>query len=210
MAATSSDTPQESRARKPEPRLDDHEVETLLARMAAGDTQASEQLFPVVYRELHRIAHLLMSGERRGHTLQTTALVHEAWLRLRPTTSQTPETRVRFMGLAARAMRRVLVDHARRRAAKKRRAGDRRELLDDVLADWNVGGADLLELDDALDKLGEEDPQLKDLVELRFYGGLSLEEIAAALGLSVRQVRRRWTLARGWLRLRLTGEDGSA
>lgn len=188
--------------------LDDLEVEGLLTRMAQGDANAAETLFPLVYREMHRIAHRLMTGERRSHTLQTTALVHEAWLRLRPTSGADARTRVHFLGLAARAMRRVLIDHARSKAAKKRAGGQRHGLFDDILERWDGNWTDLLALDDVLEKLGERDADLRLIVELRFYGGLTLEEIGAVLDLSVRQVHRRWTLARGWLRLALdTGDE---
>ena len=190
--------------------LEADEIRRLLERMARGDAEAAERLFPVVYRELHRIAHRLMVGERAGHTLQTTALVHEAWLRLKPTGDAGTNTRLHFLGLATRAMRRVLIDHARRKGAHKRDGGVRHSLLDDVLEQWGGDSDELLALDEALERLGARDPALRRVVELRFYGGLTLEEVGAVLGMTVRQVHRRWTLARGWLRLQLEAEGGSA
>lgn len=184
----------------------DEEVGRLLAQMASGDESAAERLFPVVYGELHRIAHRLMRGERRSHTLQTTALVHEAWLKLCPQKDVTAEGRNHFLALATRAMRRVLIDHARRVTAKKRDGGERHSLLDSVLEGWDGNMSDLLALDEALDQLGEEDEVLRRIVELRFFGGLTLEETGAVLGMTIRQVHRRWTTARGWLRLQLEGD----
>lgn len=186
------------------------EVGRLLEQMASGDESAAERLFPVVYGELHRIAHRLMRGERKSHTLQTTALVHEAWLKLCPQKDVTAEGRNHFLALATRAMRRVLIDHARRVTAKKRDGGERHPLLDSVLEGWDGDMDDLLALDEALERLGAEDEMLRRIVELRFYGGLTLEETGAVLGMTIRQVHRRWTTARGWLRLQLEGEADEA
>ena len=171
--------------------------------MAAGDASAGDDLFPRVYRELHGVAEKLMRRERDDHTLQTTALVNEAWLKLKPAVT-TAETRAQFMGLAARAMRRILIDHARKRGRRKRTAeGERLSLLDDVLARWGRDPAELLALDEALDRLGARDETLRKLVELRFFAGFTLEEAGQVLGLTERQVRRRWMFARGWLRREL-------
>ena len=177
-------------------------IARLLQRMAEGDAAAGQELYPQLFRELHAMAHKLMRGERRGHTLQTTALVNEAWLRFKPNAS-TPETRAHFMFVAARAMRQVLVDHARKRNAKKRDGGARHALLDDVLARWEGDPTELLTLDAALDKLAARDETLRQLVELRYYAGCTLEEAGSLMGMTVRQVHRRWTFARGWLRREL-------
>ncbi len=183
--------------------LNEHDpVSRLLERMAEGDAAAGHELYPQLFRELHGMAHRLMRGERHGHTLQTTALVNEAWLRFKPEAS-TPETRAHFMFLAARAMRQVLVDHARKRNAKKRDGGERHALFDDVLARWEGDPTELLTLDAALDRLGERDEALRRLVELRYYAGCTLEEAGNLMGMTVRQVHRRWTFARGWLRREL-------
>lgn len=185
------------------------EVGRLLAQMASGDEAAADRLFPVVYGELHRIAQRLMQGERRSHTLQTTALVHEAWLKLCPRKDVSAEGRNHFLALATRAMRRVLIDHARKVTAKKRDGGERHSLLDSVLEGWDGDVHDLLALDEALERLGAEDETLRRIVELRFFGGLTLEETGAVLGMTIRQVHRRWTAARGWLRLQLEGGNGA-
>lgn len=182
--------------------LQQHEpddVAALLARMSQGDDEAGVALYPLIYRELHDVARRLMLGERKDHTLQPTALVNEAWLKLKPAVT-TAETRGQFMGLAARAMRRVLIDHARKRGRQKRSAaGERLSLLDDVLARFDGDPTELLALDEALDRLGERDETLRKLVELRFYAGFTLDEAGEVLGMSVRQVHRRWIFARGWL-----------
>ena len=181
---------------------DQDAVARLLQRMADGDEEAAEALFPVVYNQLHEVARALMAKERQGHTLQTTALMHEAWVRL-VRVDAAYESRGHFMRIAARAMRRVLVDHARKRNAKKR-SGDRAEpLMDDALSYWEENHTDLLALDEALARLGERDEELLQVVELRFFSGLSLEETGTILGLTLRQVHSRWTLARGWLRREL-------
>lgn len=188
--------------------LDGAPVAVLLEQLASGDTRAAERLYPAVYRELHDIAHRMMGRERRSHTLQTTALVHEAWLRLRPGEDAKPATRAQFFSFAIHAMRRVLVDHARKKLAKKRDGGMRHELFDEILAGWGKDPSELLALDEALDRLEQEGDVYRRVVELRFFGGLSLEETGALLGMTVRQVHRRWTFARGWLRQTLGGEGG--
>ena len=191
-------SPSQSRAFEPD------DVAGLLERMAEGDDAASQALYPLVYRELHRVAQRLMRGERGNHTLQTTALVNEAWIKLKPAVT-TAETKGQFMGLAARAMRRVLIDHARKRGRKKRTAGgEQLSLLDDVLARWDGDPTELLALDEALDRLNEKEQVLRKLVELRFYAGITLEEAGQVLGMSVRQVHRRWIFARGWLHRELS------
>ncbi len=175
-------------------------VTELLARVAAGDDQAAEAVFPLVYDELHGIAQHLMSRERGDHTLQTTALVNEAWLRLGGANA---ENRDHFVRLAARAMRRVLVDHARKRNAAKRQGQRAQPLLTDVLEFWDDRQVDLLALDEALERLGERDEDVLRVVELRFFSGLTLAEVGQVMGMSERKAGLAWTFARGWLRREL-------
>ena len=177
----------------------------LLRRMVDGDPAAAAELLPIVYRELHVVAERLMAGERRAHTLQPTALIHEAWLRLMGGADLEFEDRGHFLRIAAREMRRVLVDHARGRNAAKRGAGRGRAPLSAALAWWDQDPTDVLALDEALDRLGARDEQLARIVELRFFAGLTNDETGAALGLTERQVRLGWASARGWLRRELDG-----
>jgi RNA polymerase sigma-70 factor (ECF subfamily) len=179
----------------------------LLGRLAAGDQAAGEAVLNVLYDELHLIASRLMSDQRAAHTLQTTALLNEAWMRLAGGTPQPYQGQRHFVRVAARAMRCVLVDHARRRTAKKRRRDRAQPLETDALVHWDEGHTELLALNDALERLGERDEELLRIVELRYFGGLTLEETASMLGMTVRQVHRRWTFARGWLRRTLEAEE---
>jgi RNA polymerase sigma factor (TIGR02999 family) len=160
---------------------------------------------PAVYRELRGLAEGLLAGERDGHTLQPTALAHEVWLRLQRSRNAGELDRGAYLGLAAQAMRRILTEHARRRSARKRGGGARRTTLDGkALA---VEPADFaLDLEQALTSLEGIDPELARIVELRFHAGLSVEEVAAALGTSERTVKRRWRFARAWLRQRMLEE----
>jgi RNA polymerase sigma factor (TIGR02999 family) len=175
----------------------------LLGLLADGGERAADELFPLVYRELHAIAHRLLDRERGGHTLQTTALLHEAWLRLAGGEAGRYEGRAHFVRVAARAMRHVLVDHARARGSRKR-AGDRRvPLVEDALVCFEEDPADLLALDEALTRLGARDARMQRVVEVCFFGGLNQREAAAVLGLTERQVQHAWTIARGWLRREL-------
>jgi RNA polymerase sigma factor (TIGR02999 family) len=176
----------------------DPEPTRLLLALKAGDARAAEQLLPILYDELHAIAARLMGAERAGHTLQPTALVHEAFLRLIGHDGVPASDRVHFLRLAARAMRNVLVDSARTRNAGKRGRGQQRVTLDEGIA--ADGDAErVIVVDDALARLAEIDPQLADVVELRFFGGLTAEEAGAALGVSLRTVERGWRTARAWL-----------
>jgi RNA polymerase sigma factor (TIGR02999 family) len=183
-------------------------TESLLRRLHAGDAAAADELLPLVYGELRGLAAGYMRDERAEHTLQTTALVNEAWLRLSAGLESGVETRSHFVAVAARAMRRVLIDHARRRDAVKRGGGVRREELDDALAVFQESAPDLLALDTALAKLERMDPQLGRVVELRFFGGASNQEVAEVLGVSLRTVERGWQTARAWLRSELSAEGG--
>lgn len=169
----------------------------LLRRMAAGDAAAAGELLPLVYQELHRLAQQLMRGERRDHTLQATALLHEAWLRLAEP-GGAYDDRTHFLRVAARAMRHVLVDHARARAAHKRAGGARLDVDAAALAGCDDGHS-LLAVDEILGRLHALDPQLGQLVELRFFGGLDNAAVAENLGVSLRSVERGWRLARAFL-----------
>ena len=177
----------------------------LLERINGGDAAAVDELFPIVYDELRGLAGRLMANERGPHTLQATALMHEAWLRLNGGDTRY-ENKRHFMRVAARAMRRVLVDHARKRNATKRGGELSRVPLDDALALYDENPIDLLALDEALGRLEERDESLARIVDLRFFAGLTLEEVGEVLHLSVRQVHRGWTFARGWLRRELERE----
>lgn len=183
------------------------EVTTLLRRMAAGCGTARGQLADLVYAELRDLAAAQLRGVR-GHTLQPTAVVHEAWLRLAGAGGDY-ENRRHFLGVAAKAMRSVLVDHARRRAAEKRGGDRQRTPLDAVLVSLETDGVDLLDLDGALRELEAEDPPLAQLVELRFFSGMSHPEIAAVQRCSLSTVERGWRLARAFLWQRLGGQAGA-
>lgn len=177
----------------------------LLRAVGAGDRDAAEQLFPLVYDELHRLAGRLMGQERSNHTLQPTALLNEAYLRLVEPGSGYDD-RGHFLRVAARAMRHVLVDHARARAAKKRAGGKRVELDADLVA-VRDDAESLLAVDEILQELHGLDPQLAELVELRFFGGLDNQTAAVAMGISLRSVERGWRTARAFL-VRELGVDG--
>jgi RNA polymerase sigma factor (TIGR02999 family) len=181
------------------------DVTSLLHRLQGGDEDALDDLMPVVYEELRRIARRHLRGQAPGHTLQTTALVHEAFLRLARGRESGWTDRVHFYAVAATAMRQVLVDHARRRGASKR-GGDHERV---VLATGDLGidaQAELMvEIDDALRKLSALDPRLTRVVECRFFAGMSEPETAAALGVTDRTVRRDWVKARAWLHRELDG-----
>jgi RNA polymerase sigma factor (TIGR02999 family) len=164
---------------------------------------AAEIWTPTVYRELRRLADGLMAGERDGHTLDATSLAHEAWLRLRHSRNAGDVGRGALLGIASQAMRRILTDHARRRASDKRGGSARRTTLHGKDAVGSDPAAFVLDLDTALTELTDLDPDLARVVELRFYGGLDVAETAAALDVSARTVKRRWRFARAWLRRRL-------
>ncbi len=175
------------------------DITALLELASAGDVEAQERLFPVVYEELRLLASQRLRRERRGHTLQTTALVHEAFLRLVDPERAQWESRAHFFGAAANAMRQVLVNHARDRGRLKR-GGDRRRLeLADALAAVTVDDRDLVALDDALASLAAVDARKVRIVELRYFGGLSVEEAAACLDVSPSTVKREWAAAKTWL-----------
>lgn len=178
------------------------DLTVLLNRMAAGDAAAAESLMPRLYGELHELAENLMKRHGAKHTLQPTALVHEAWMRL---TGGAYSDREHFAAVAARAMRSVLVDHARRRSSQKRGGGRGRVSLDEAMTLFDDSGPDLLALDEALQRLAGVDPELARIVELRFFGGLTVEETAKVLGSSTASVTRAWRVARLWLARELEG-----
>ena len=185
----------------------------LLARVARGDEAAAGELLQSLYDELRRIAGACMADERSDHTLQPTALVHEAYVRLFAGGAPELEGRAHFARLAARAMRNVLIDHARSRRAAKRGAGERREALDHTLAAVEEGTCDALDLEPALERLERLDAELARIVELRFFGGLTVAEIAELERVSVPTIERRWRVARSWLRGELgamLGDGGSS
>jgi RNA polymerase sigma factor (TIGR02999 family) len=189
-------------------RRDAHEVTELLRAWGGGDAQATESLVRLVYAELRKQARLALRREDQGHTLQPTALVHEAWLRLGDQHELRWESRTQFFAIAAQMMRRVLLDHARSRHALKRGAGGVQVSLggvDDSPAaeSSSLDAVDLIALDDALERLAALDPQKARLVDLRYFAGLSIPEAAAALGVSTATVGREWAIARMWLRREL-------
>jgi len=164
-----------------------------------GQTGAHRLSFSLVYDELHRMAHRQLQGERQDHTFATTDLVHEAWLRLAPDTGAEPTTESQFLALASSAMRRVLIDYARRHQAAKRGGGDRPVTLDETMVAAEEQSGDLVALDDALSRLATLDERLARVVECRYFGGLTEEETAGALGVTARTVRRDWVKAKAWL-----------
>jgi RNA polymerase sigma factor (TIGR02999 family) len=180
------------------------EVTTLLRAAEAGEPQAREQLFALLYDELRLLAQSLIGRERTGHTLGATALVHEAWLRLVGQDSVGARHRAEFFAAAATIMRRVLVDHARTRAREKRGAGVAPQPLDETVAELERNCGDLLALEQALDSLASFDARKAKLVELRFFAGLGMRESADVLAISLRQAEREWTTARAYLKQRLT------
>ncbi len=178
----------------------DPDPSALIARLSEGKEDVEAALLPLVYDELRSLAHHYMRSERRGHTLQTTALVHEAFLKMGGGEEAEFEGKSHFMRIAARAMRRVLIDHARRRLAEKHGGGRPRQPLEEVEVLLGEPDVDFLALDEALDKLGEMDEHLAQIVELRFFAGLSAEEAANVLGVSVRKLQYDWRMARAWLK----------
>jgi RNA polymerase sigma factor (TIGR02999 family) len=181
-------------------------VTQLLEHWSGGDEGALENLIPLVQPELHRLAHYYMSRESIGHTLQTTALLNEAYLRLVDDPTRTWQNRTHFIAVAAQLMRRIMVDHARERRALKRGGGALRVSLDDVALVTETRSEELLALDEAMEKLAVQDPRKSQIVELRYFGGLSVEETAAFLKLSPRTVKREWRMAKVWLYRALSGE----
>jgi RNA polymerase sigma factor (TIGR02999 family) len=184
-----------------------HEITELLLAWSEGDKQALDRLVPLVYDELRRLAHNYMRKERAGQTLQTTALIHEAYLRLIEAERVQWRNRAHFFGIAARLMRQILVARARERGCQKRGGGEERVSLDEAMVIDERLDEDLVALDEALGELSQFDARMAQVVEMRFFGGLTEEEIAAALDVSTKTVRRDWRLARSWLRRKLSWEQ---
>ena len=177
-----------------------HEVTQLLNDWSDGDEVERDQLVSIVYHELHRLAHHYMKREVRGHTLQTSALVNEAFLKLIDQRDVRWQNRAHFFGIAAQMMRRILVDYARSRRYAKRGGGTREMSLDEALIVSDERNAEVVALDETLERLAEIDPRKSQIVELRFFGGLSIKETAEVLAISPGTVMRDWTLAKAWLR----------
>jgi RNA polymerase sigma factor (TIGR02999 family) len=174
-------------------------VTPLLVEFAKGNEQAASKLIPLVYAELHRLARSYMRRERSGHTLQATALVHEAYLKLIDQRSVNWQSRAHFFGVAAQVMRRILVDHARGHLREKR-GGERRPVpMDEALVFVPEQSLDLVKLDQALQRLTKLDPRQGKIVELRFFGGLTVEQTAELLNISPKTVKRDWSMAKAWL-----------
>lgn len=185
-----------------------HEITRLLLAWGEGDKEALDRLAPLVYAELRRLAKSYMRKERAGHTLQTTALINEAYLRLIDAGQVEWRNRAHFFGVAARAMRQILVAMARERGCQKRGGGARRVSLDEAMVIDAGPDEDLVALDEALEALAQFDARKAQVVEMRFFGGLTEAEIAAALDVSSETVRRDWRLARSWLRRKLSVDQG--
>ncbi len=176
-----------------------HQITELLAEWRDGNQSALDELYPLVYDELHRLARRYMSRERKGHTLQTTALINEAYVRLVDQKNVNWANRSHFFAISAQIMRRILIDHARRHAYAKRGGGARQVSLEEVAAVIPDQGRELVRLDEALKSLAERDPRRSQVVELRYFGGLNNEEIAGVLNVSENTVTRDWNMARAWL-----------
>lgn len=185
-----------------------HQVTQCLRDARAGDEAAAQRLWGIVYEELRRIAHRELLRERRGHTLSTTALVHEAYLKLIDQQQVVWQDRSHFFALSCTAMRRILVDYARRRNAQKRAAGKDHVPLDEALAVADTRAQELVALDEALEQLSAFDTRLERVVECRFFGGLSVEETAEVMKSSVRTVERDWRRAKIYLLHALYGDSG--
>ena len=186
-----------------------HEITQLLAEWRDGNQSALDELYPLVYDELHRLARRYMSREPKGHTLQATALINEAYVRLVDQRNVHWANRSHFFAISAQIMRRILIDHARRHRYAKRGGGALQVSLEEVAAITPDPGGELLRLDEALKSLAEMDPRRSQVVELRYFGGLNNEEIAGVLNISENTVTRDWNMARAWLYQQLTGSGAN-
>lgn len=184
-----------------------HDVTQLLKQWAAGDEQALEKLTPLVYRQLHRVAQRYMASERVGHTLQATALVHEVYIRLVDRQHTDWQDRAHFFAVSAQLMRRILIDFARSRHYEKRGGGATALELDEALTICRESDPSLLALDDALKSLAAVDVRKSKVVELKFFGGLSVDETAAVLRVSAETVVRDWRLSKAWLLREMNREN---
>lgn len=187
------------------------DVTVLLRDLTRGNGGAAEKLIPLVYSELHRLARNYMRHERMGHTLQATALVHEAYLKLVDQRSVDWQGKAHFMGIAAQIMRRILIDHARAHMRDKRGCGVIPVPLEEALVFAPEQSSELIKLDRSLERLEKHDPRQARIVELRFFGGMTVEETAEALGISTITVKRDWSMAKAWLHgdLKASYGDGS-
>jgi RNA polymerase sigma factor (TIGR02999 family) len=174
-------------------------ITLLLHAINQGDAHASENLFTLIYQELRKMARAKMAREAPGHTLQPTALVHEAYIRLMSGEGSTWQNRAHFFGAAAEAMRRILIEHARRKLSDKRQGNRKKIDLEETMIVQEPEADELLALDEALTRLEQQDRQMSDVLKLRFFVGLTVDETAEALGLSPRTVNRHWTAVRAWL-----------
>jgi RNA polymerase sigma factor (TIGR02999 family) len=182
------------------------ELTRLLHDLSGGNREALDKLLPLVYNELRRLAHSYLSQERPDHTLQTTALVHEAYLKLIDQRSVDWQNRAQFFAISAQAMRRILLDNARRHSAAKRGSGGRKVSLEEVASlSGDDANESLIALDIALQALASLDPEQSKIVELRYFGGLTIEETAEVLKTSPSSVQREWTIARAWLYKAING-----
>lgn len=195
-----------NKSRVPRPSAASRDVTRLLRAWSDGDETALERLVPLIEDELRRLARAYMARERKGHTLQATALVNEVFLRFPAAGRLRWQDRAHFIAVAARLMRRVLIDHARVRGSRKRGGGAQRITLDENVLTAREPSIDVVAVDRALDAFAKVDPRKSQVVELRFFGGLSLEEIADVLHVSVETVKRDWRLARLWLSRALQGD----
>ena len=175
------------------------QVTQLLVQLGGGNRAVVDELTPLVYQELKRIAGGQLRGERPGHTLQATALVHEAYLKLVDQREVSWQNRAHFFGVAAQAMRRILMDYAKARVRDKRGGGMHQTTLDEGLVVTEDRASDLVQIDEALTRLEKLDPRQAKVVEMRFFGGLSVEETATAMGISTPTVKREWAMAKAWL-----------
>ncbi len=185
----------------------DQQATQYVNALAAGDRHAAAELMPLVYDEFRQLAGDYLRDETRAHTLQPTALVHEAYLKLIDQTRVNWQGRTHFFAVGAQAMRRILVDHARGRHRDKRGGGWHRIALDEQLKVSPHRDADLLAVDEAIDKLATIDSRQAQIVELRFFGGMTVEEVAEALGVSKRTIENEWKIIRAWLRRELVGDE---
>ena len=186
-------------------KTDSTEITQILREISGGNQQGAEQLLSLVYTELKRIAAQKMAGEAPGNTLQPTALVHEAWLRMVGDGDARFQNRAHFFSAAAEAMRRILVDSARRKHAIKRGSGAAHEELQEDRLAQALPDEELLAVDEALELLTEEDPAAANLVKLRYFVGMTMDEVATTMGMSLRNTERTWTYARAWLRRQIGG-----
>ena len=188
-----------------DPSSSPHEITQLLDEWSKGNQTALDKLYPLVDDELHRMARRYMNRERQGHTLQTTALINEAYVRLVDQKHVHWENRAHFFAISAQIMRRILIDHARRYAYEKRGGGAKKVSLDETAIIEDGPASELLLLDEALNRLAEVDPRRSQVVELRYFGGLNNEEISGVLKISENTVTRDWNMARAWLYQELSG-----